>query len=120
MQPDDLNGETEVYEVQLPTGGVIGHRQYYQTVYKQNLGSYLREAVERNKNRALAGGTHESALAKYADPWGNLVAASAHPAGFTRVLARDQLERKRVVDKYNLNLGMHGNFFLRGHLRRQY
>lgn len=122
LQPNDEDyAPEEEYEVRLPTGGVMGHRRY-RNVYRQNLETYVRDVAERCRNRALTDGSDESSLVQVGggNNRGSLVAVSEFPRRVPREVASEQIRRQRLSDKYLLNLGVRGNFFLRGHLRRQY
>ncbi|KAL5971808.1 hypothetical protein TSMEX_000473 [Taenia solium] len=122
--PDNADEGEEIYEVHLPTGGFMGHRRYYQTVYRQNVGSYLCEAAKRRKQLALAmgaegtGGRRLSALET--TRCGDLANCSYGGSGVLRTEALPQMLNKIELSKYDLKLGLRGNRVLRGHFRRQY
>lgn len=123
--PDNVEGGEEAYEVRLPTGGFMGHRRYYQTVYRQNVGSYLSEVAERRKRLALTtgsegvGGRRLSAI-ETIRRCGDLANTSYGAPGVSRMEALQQMLKWIKSSKDDLKLGMRGNYVLRGHFRRQY
>lgn len=118
----------------MPSGGVLGHRKHYQSVYRQNLAFSL--ALEEARRRRLAlqtsaaltgpsgSGGRQLPLAIAARHGGVLTVSSTTAATggerLSRVDAHRQTTQRSTIDKYNLDLGMRGNYVLRGHLRRQY
>ncbi|VDM33316.1 unnamed protein product [Hydatigera taeniaeformis] len=122
--PDNADEGDEVYEVRLPTGGVIGHRRYYRTVFQQNVGSYLREAAEHQNRLALMAGCEGAGGRRHISIKGTkcgTLANSSH--GISDVLRTEVLPLTSTLvrrSKDDLKLGLRGNYFLRGHFRRQY
>lgn len=102
----------------------MGHRRYYQTVYRQNVGSYLCEAAKRRKQLSLTmgsegiGGRRLSTLE--ATRCGNLANYSYGASGVSHTEVLPQMLNGIRLSKYDLKLGLRGNCVLRGHLRRQY
>ncbi|KAL5104691.1 hypothetical protein TcWFU_005339 [Taenia crassiceps] len=118
--PDNAEAGEEVYEVRLPTGGLMGHRRYYQTVYRQNAGSYLFEAAKHRKQLALTMGNEgERRLPALKTRHGALAHRSYGALDVSCMEALTQLLSRIKLSKYDLKLGLNGNRVLRGHLRRQ-
>uniref|UniRef100_A0A0X3Q1M4 C2H2-type domain-containing protein n=1 Tax=Schistocephalus solidus TaxID=70667 RepID=A0A0X3Q1M4_SCHSO len=124
------NDET-AFELRLPSGAVLGHRKFYQTVYRQNLPPAVNASEARRRALAL---THTSCCLPLSLTAGQrnqnnansgalLAVSDAAGRGHLRVSrleVHQQTVQRTICDKYNLDLGMRGNLVLRGHLRRQY
>ncbi|KAL7056997.1 hypothetical protein AAHC03_018955 [Spirometra sp. Aus1] len=124
------DNDENAFELRLPSGAVLGHRKFYQTVYRQNLPPALSASEARRRALAL---THTSCCLPLSLTGGQqnnansgaLLSASDASGGrrggrVSRLEVHQQAIQRAICDKYNLDLGMRGNFVLRGHLRRQY
>ena len=108
-------------EVRLPDGGVMGHRQNYERVYRQNAASYAIEADRRWRRQcgALTG----SAAHPASQPQQHrqlVISGSLTGSRISRSDAMNQLTCAHNQAREDLRVGVRGNLVLRGHLRRQY
>ncbi|KAM7536559.1 hypothetical protein Aperf_G00000080847 [Anoplocephala perfoliata] len=103
--PESKYEPEETYEIHLPSGGTIGHRRYFQTVFRQNPDAHLEVPKPRDGQLLYSGSRALMALDE------KLIA---------RILARDG--RERLGDMQNrsrrdLKLGIRGNTVYARHFR---
>ncbi|KAM3173218.1 hypothetical protein ACTXT7_012940 [Hymenolepis weldensis] len=103
--------EQETYEVHLPSGGAIGHRRYFQTVFRQNPYAHLELPSTSRANPA--------ALSWKAHPGGKALMALSE-SEIARLAIKE--DRDRRVDlmrrsRQDMKLGIRGNTVLAKHFR---
>lgn len=109
--------DESAYEVRLPSGEVLGHRKFYQTVFRQRLPPLRSVSETRRRTAALTGGSASLQLGLYGTRCGDLAISSGNMARISRLDQFTQLRSHAVVSKQALSLGISGNMTLRGRLR---
>ncbi|VDO03607.1 unnamed protein product [Rodentolepis nana] len=103
--------EEETYEVHLPSGGAIGHRRYYQSVFRQNACAHLELP---STNRAIS----ETLSWKSRPGVGPMMTLSE--SEITRLSLQEHRDRRvdlKRRSRQEMKLGIRGNIVLAKHFR---